>query len=114
MAKALDARSVLDEMGEYIKPLLMQAIKENWTAEQLQAHPRMQLLLTAKALSIATTEIDSAKAMNAIKDIKDRTFGKAKERVESTHKLEKLPDEQLDSLLRSKLGEDSDEDPAAH
>jgi hypothetical protein len=104
MARALDTKSVLDEVSDQIIPILAQAMREGWSDEKLANHPRIQLLLTARQISIALQEEDSAKALAAIKDTKDRTRGKPTERVETTHKLSKLPDEQLDSLLLSKLG----------
>lgn len=109
MVEALDARNISEEIAAPIIPILVQAMKEGWDSDKLARHPQIQLLLTARALTIAMTEGDSAKALAAVKDIKDRTQGKATERSEVTHKLEKLPDEQLDALLQSKLGQQSDD-----
>jgi hypothetical protein len=65
-----------------------------------------------RQLTIALAEPDSGKALAAIKDLRDRDEGRAVERQEHVHRLEKLPDAQLDSLLLSELeavsGEDTD------
>jgi hypothetical protein len=111
MARALDVRGLYGDISEQIAPILTQALRENWSSEKLANHPKIQLLLTARAITGAIQEADFGKAMTAIKDIKDRTEGKPKERVELTNKLEKTPDEQLDAMLKSKLaGAMSDED----
>lgn len=108
MAEALDARNISSEIAAPIIPILMQAMKEGWSAEKLSKHPQVQLLLAARQLTIAITETDPAKAMAAIKDARDRVEGRATERSEVVHKLEKMPDEQLDALLHSKLSSDYD------
>lgn len=56
-----------------------------------------------RQLTIALAEPDSGKALAAIKDLRDRDEGKAIERQEHVHRLEKLPEEQLDALLLSEL-----------
>jgi hypothetical protein len=110
MAEALDGKMLFDDISEQVLPILRTALSEGWDAERLYKHPKIELLLAARAVTIGIREQDSAKALSAIKDIQDRTRGKAVERIENTHKLEKLPDEQLDSLLLSKLGSASDDD----
>ncbi len=62
-------------------------------------------LAAARAVTVAHTEVDAGKAMSASKDILDRTMGKAKETTSVEHKFAKLDEEQLDSLLLSKLKE---------
>jgi hypothetical protein len=59
---------------------------------------------------IAMTDKDSGRALSAIKDILDRTQGRAVERTTTTHKFEKLKDEELDALLKSRLKEVADTD----
>ena len=55
----------------------------------------------AKLVTIALSEADSGKALTAIKDIMDRTKGKAVERKQVEHRFSKLSDEELDALLNS-------------
>lgn len=94
---------MLSEIGEEILPVLRLALKEGWTRDKLMAHPKVELLMAARQVSIGILEVDSAKALAAIKDSTDRTRGKPTERIETTHRLEKMPDEQLDAMLLSKL-----------
>jgi hypothetical protein len=101
MANALDTRTLMDDIAKEILPILARAIKERWTPEQVRKHPLVSVLLAARQASIAITDPDSSKALAAIKDLNDRTEGKAVERVEATHKYEKLKDEELDALLAS-------------
>lgn len=112
------AASLLDDLSEFnnfrseILPVLRKALKGGTDAETI--YKKFQAYAAARAVSIAATEVDSAKALYAIKDILDRTQGKAKERQEVTHKLSSLPEEQLDAILLSKLknqqeGDETDE-----
>ncbi len=110
MAKALDKRSLYEGISETIAPLLRQALEEGWTHEKLANHPKIQLLLTARAVTVALQDPDAGKAMTAIKDLKDRTEGKPKERVELTSKLEKTSDTELDAMLMSKLAGSADDE----
>jgi predicted RNA-binding protein len=110
LVSALDNLAEFEAFQDDVLPLLRQAIKEGWTREQIENHPKVEALIAARQLTIALREADSGKAMTAIKDFRDRKQGKAKESQEVTHKLEKLPDEQLDSLLLSKLKEMGSDD----
>jgi hypothetical protein len=110
MARALDQRVLYEGISAQIAPILTQALAEGWSDEKLANHPKIQLLLTARTITEAINNPDAAKAMTAIKDLKDRTQGKPKERVELTSKLEKTPDEQLDAMIKTRLGLDSETD----
>ena len=110
MHRTLDKLEQYEHFTSLISPLLRQAIKENWSAEKLATDPQIQTLLMARQMTIALAEADSGKALAAIKDLRDRSEGKAVERVEQTHKLEKLPDDQLDAMLLSKLAAARGED----
>ncbi len=110
MAAALDTRTLLDDISAELLPIMRTASKERWTRDQWRAHPVLSALIQARQFSIAITDDDTSKALAAIKDINDRTEGRATERVETIHILEKLPDEQLDALLETELKELSDDD----
>lgn len=110
MISALDRLAEFEEFSTEIAPLLRKLLKDGVTAEDIEKNPRVQALLVARQLSIALRETDASKAMGAIKDIRDRTQGKATEKVEVTSKVEALSDEQLDALLHSKLALSKDED----
>lgn len=116
------AAGLLDDLKEFnefrseILPVLREALKAGTDAETI--YKKFQAYAAARMVSIAATEIDSAKALSAIKDILDRTQGKAKERQEVTHRLSSLPEEQLDAILLSKLKDqqegDDDDDHTKH
>lgn len=103
MAAALDELAAFEDFKDGLLPFLRKAIKEGWTQEEIQEHPKLKAALMARQMTIALKETDSSKALAAIKDIRDRSEGKAKERVELTSKLERTPDEQLDAIIKSKL-----------
>lgn len=104
MIKALDAKGIFDDISEAILPLLAQALREGWDDEKLLNHPKVQLLLTARAISMGIQERDSGRAMTAIKDLKDRSKGKPVERREIKHALANLKDEELDAKLLTLSG----------
>lgn len=70
----------------------------------------VQTVAAARLGTMVVTEQDSGKALAAIKDILDRTQGKATEKREISHKFEKLKEEELDALLQSRLNEVEDHD----
>lgn len=86
-----------------VLPALRKDIEGGMCAEELRK--KYSALMTARMISIGLTSEDSRSALSAIKDVIDRTEGRAKERSEVTHKLEKLNDTELDSLLNSEFKE---------
>lgn len=95
--------SAMDLLAEYeeLLPGLKAALRMGLSAEEI--YTEFQAMAAARGIQIALTERDSGKAIAAIKDVLDRTQGKAKERQEHTHRLQQLPDEQLDALLKTKI-----------
>ncbi len=57
----------------------------------------------ARLVMNAITDPDSGKSTGAAKNIIDYASGKAVERQEVRHKLDKVTDQQLDSILSSEL-----------
>lgn len=113
-AREQDRRNeLLDQLQEFSKfreeilPVLRDALQKGMKADEI--YGKFQAYAAARAVSIAATELDSSKALSAIKDILDRSQGKAKERSEVTHKLEQVPDDQLDALILSRLRDEKDE-----
>lgn len=106
-AGLLDDVTAFEDFRASILPVLRDALKQGMDADTI--YKKFQAFAAARAISIAATEIDSSKALSAIKDILDRTQGRAKERSEVTHKLSSLPEEQLDAILLSKLQAQSPE-----
>lgn len=101
MAGLLDSLTEFEKFKEQLLPALRKELLAGASSEELRA--RYQSMLTARQLQIALTEPDAAKALSAIKDLQDRTEGKAVERSEQTHRLENLSDNQFDSLLLTEL-----------
>lgn len=97
-----------EEYRDEILPKIRKMLKEGKKAEEIMQFA--QSFAAARIVSIALCEEDVSKAMIAAKDVIDRTQGKAKERTETTHKFERLKDEELDALLASRLADVADEE----
>lgn len=110
MTKNLDALAEFEEFKESLLPVLQADLRKKTPAKEILE--KLKTLAAVRLGHIVMTEVESNKALSAIKDILDRTDGRAVERSETTHKFEKLKDEELDSLLQSRLKEvsESDED----
>lgn len=107
----IDQVAAFEEFCGLILPAIRKDLTKGLTAEKLYA--KYTNLAAARGISIAMTEQDSNKALSAIKEILDRSSGKAVERVQVQHRFEKLRDEELDALLISRakeVEEESDED----
>ena len=108
--------SALDELAEYeafkrdVLPKLQGLVASGASAEDI--YQFAQSMAAAKMVTIALREGDPAKAISALKDVLDRTQGKAKERTEVEHKFAKLSDNELDALLESRLSDLDDSPPA--
>lgn len=114
MAQMLDELAEFEAFQDDVLPLLRKAIKEGWTRDQIDAHPKVQALLAARQITIALRDQDSSKALAAIRDLRDRTQGRAVEKKEIRHELANIPDEQLDSILMSKLQDAEESDDVEH
>jgi hypothetical protein len=109
MVRNLDTLKAYDEFRNNILPALQKKVLEGATAEEI--YKTFESYAAARNITIAMTDPDTGRALSAIKDILDRTQGKAKERTEHVHKYAKLKDEELDSLLMSELTDlEEDED----
>jgi hypothetical protein len=109
MARSLDRLAQFERYEEEVGSILRDAIAKGLTAEQMRKHPKIQALMEARKISIALTDPDSSRALAAITDSTNRVEGKAVERKETTHRYEKLKDDELDSLVLSELGELTDD-----
>lgn len=110
MVRAIDELAEFERFQEEIMPILKTAIKERWSADKIWNHPTTQALLAARAVTIGVMDKDPARALSAIKDLMDRSVGKPTEKREVKHQLEKLSEDQLDSLLLSQLQDLEQED----
>lgn len=103
LVKALDALDEFEKFQEEILPILRDALTKSWSVDEIYGHPKVQALLAARAVTIGITDKDSGKALAAIKEAMDRKHGKATDRREVKHTLEKLSDSELDALLKTQL-----------
>lgn len=106
MAKNIDELAAFEEFQQSLLPYLRNAIRKGATAEEI--YKKAQAMAAARAVTIAATSMDETKAMSAIKDILDRSGGKAAERRTVEHKFKDLSDSELDAMLLSEF-EEADE-----
>jgi ABC-type branched-subunit amino acid transport system ATPase component len=64
---------------------------------------RYEKIVAARMITIALTEDNANKMTSVSKDILDRVQGKAVEKKDSKHRLEKVSDKELDAVLLAKL-----------
>ena len=99
-ARTLDTLAEYEDFRESILPALRADIKQGLTAAQIQE--KYNLDVVARQISIALDEKDSARALKAIQDLRNRVEGTPVQRVEQKHKLENMDEDQLDALILSK------------
>lgn len=109
MVRSLDALSAFEEYSTELLPFLRKLVDDGMTVDQIRSHPKIQAALEARKISLALRSDNQAVALSAIKDIQDRTQGKAVEKRELKVALENASDEALDAKLAELLGDDSDD-----
>lgn len=97
----VDRINKFEEFQKDILPMLRADIANGTPPEELIKKYRTHL--AARQVTIALTEVDANKALAAIKDLRDRDEGKAVNREEVTHKYENMREEEIESILLSKL-----------
>lgn len=102
-----DFEEYKDEILPKIRKMLAQGKKSDEIMKFAHAY------VAARLVAVALTDPDAGKATTAAKEIFDRTDGKAVAKQETTHKFEKLKDEELDALLTSRLAEVASDDETA-
>lgn len=115
MATRLDELALFRQLQEDIIPRLLKMVADG--ASEKDIYAAVGPALAAKIATKALREDDTSKAVAAAKEIFDRNLGKPKEQINHTHKYENLKDEELDSLLSSKLNEvaeDGDKNDGPH
>lgn len=98
MARSLDDLAFFDKFFNDIAPKLRQMVIDGATANDIYKIAEAQT--AARMLTIAMTEKDPKIAMQAIKEMHDRSLGKAKESMEITSRYEALSEEDLQQLIR--------------
>lgn len=101
IAEMMQAIVELENFKGTIAPFLAKDIKDGLTAKDMREKYRD--MLTARVITDALKESDPAKALSAIKDILDRSEGKATEKKEVTHKFDKMEEKELDAILQSEI-----------
>lgn len=112
IADNLDKLAEFEEFEAHILPALRKDILSGMSGQEIL--DKYQAIAAARLVTTVMSDPDSSKAGTASKDILDRTLGKAKESKEIKHKFEDLPEDEIDSLLKSKLADftdDEEEDP---
>lgn len=103
MAGVIDDISEFQAFKKELLPKLRAAIKEGKKPEEIMSMAKS--LAAARLATIAAWEPDNKTALAAVKDLLDRTEGKARETKDIRHSLEHAKPEELDAILLSKLGE---------
>ena len=103
----IDKLAEFEEFCRNMLPALRQDIKSNLSPAEL--FQKYKALAAARMINIAATEEDAGKAISAIKDILDRADGKPKESIGIENRYEKLDEDQIKSLLMTKI-DDLEED----
>lgn len=100
------------EEFELFRQKIIPAIRKDLLAGMSAAELRAKYaaLVQARIITDAITTPDAGKASTAAKDVLDRTYGKATEKKEVTHKFADLPENELDAILESELKELGDLD----
>lgn len=112
MASRLDDLAVYEEFKTTLAPKLRNLLLEGKSPDDI--YKEASSYVAARAVTIALNEQDSGRALTAIKEILDRSAGKAVERQEISHKYENLSDEELDQRLAALTAESKDEDHTSH
>lgn len=105
--------SLIDEIDEFenykksLLPKLRQMVEAEAAPEEILK--TVQSMAAAK-LGTMIARTDSKQTLAAIIEVLNRTVGKPTEKVESTHKFEKLKENELDALIESRLKESQDSD----
>ncbi len=107
MADLIDDLNEFEEFKKSLLPALKAMVQRKAPPEEILA--TVQSLAAAK-LGTMIVRSDTKHTMAAIQEVLNRTIGKPTEKVETTHRFEKMKDEELDSLLKSRLKEVSDTD----
>lgn len=99
MLDRLDELAAFEAFQLDIPKELKRALIDKMSAEDI--YKNFENFAAIRAVAIVATEKDSGKALAAIKEILDRSKGKAVERKVVRHQMEELSDKELDAILIS-------------
>jgi hypothetical protein len=108
----MDDLAALQEFRAKVAPELREMLLRGASSKEMVK--KFEAHATARTITIAVFEPDSAKALAAAKDILDRSQGKAVEVKKLEHSMSDLSDKELDALLLSEKSDldaiDADDD----
>lgn len=99
-ARALDTLADYEDFTSTFLPALQKDLRAHLSMDQILK--KYEPVIAARLVQLGVTA-DGSVALGALKEILDRTQGKAVQKQEHTHKLARLKDEELDAMLASKL-----------
>lgn len=99
-ARALDKLADYEDFTSTFLPSLQKDIRAGLTMDQLLK--KYEPAVAARLVQLGMTA-EGNTALGALKEILDRTQGKSVQKQEHTHRLARLPDQELDAVLKSKL-----------
>lgn len=102
-ARTFDALAKFQDFKDEILPKIRKMMKEGKKSSEIRAFA--QAYLTGRQVTIALTSEKEEVALRAIDSLTHQNEGKPRERQEVEHRFSKLKDEELDSLLESRLKE---------
>lgn len=114
LIKTADDLVEFEKFQELLPKQLRKDLLKGLTAKQI--YKKYAPMAAARAVAVALSEADSAKALSAAKEVMDQAEGKVTTRTEVTHRMADMPEEQLDALIKSRLlsqSEETDESEAA-
>lgn len=107
MVRSLDDLAALEEFREQILPALRKDLSEGKTEEEILS--KYKAIAAAKLVSLLNSREGDSIALSSAKEILNRTLGMPVAKTESIHKLGRLPDEELDAMLLTKLNDQKEE-----
>lgn len=107
MASVLDELSEFEKFREEILPALRKDLGSGLTAQEV--YDKYQAHAAARGITIAMTSTKESSALVAIKDILDRTQGKAIERKIVAGKFDGLSDQDLRALVMTEIDDEEAE-----
>ncbi len=108
MAKAIDDLAAFEDFRHEILPALQKDLKAGLSDEKIIA--KYRAVVAARMVTHALDLENPSVSLAATKDLMDRTMGRAVERKQIEHRLGKLPEEELDAILLTKLQDVEDQD----
>lgn len=99
-ARSIDRLAEFEEFQDMFLPSIRKDLTKGASWEEILK--RYKPFVAARLVQLGITGGETA-ALGAIRELLDRTEGKAVQKQEHTHKLAKLPEDELDAVIKSKL-----------